>query len=224
MTVLDKIRTTSSPQDRLASVTAELETERRKLADAQANVETLSAADDATDAKLAAALADVDAIGVSIRLIETRLAGVQRKVAEAERVEAVKRNALRIKNVEKMLSVRFDHARAFSEHMAKAVAEYKALIRESQRAFIAFPGGVNAEALVASFALRQAVANELYRLDGIAPNDPRTGKDGVLPLPGPASPGMDYLDQPTDITPLADIIEAANKFASDVMHGRTVTR
>lgn len=228
MTIAEKIstavRAASSPQDRLAALTAELETERRKLADAQATVETLSVADDTSDAKLAAALAAVEAIRASIKLLDVRIAGVRRKVAEEAKARAVKERLGTIQRCEKLLAKRIEHAQRFVEHLTQAVAEYRELHALSNRAFMCFVGDASGVAQDAPAGvvlrvgeLQREIEREIFRLGG-READAALAKGKPPSFPGSAAP-LDSLDNPSALRPLVDVLAAANAYGSKVMRG-----
>jgi hypothetical protein len=153
--------------------------------------------------------------------LEKALASVEAKVAELARQRRLTEQSGVRQRVGKILDLRLDAAKAFTEHLTLLVRDFQHLCELSNKAYVAFPrdGSEPPEGIaLGNMELCSLVAGELFRLGNVPVITGREGVGGKTPsLPAPKSPNLDRHDQ---IKPLADVIEQANRFAHSLMEGK----
>jgi len=207
---------------------------RDQIATAQARVaELLLQQTAAAEASVTnpAAVADYDrataavaAANAEVARLETALAAVELKAAEAARQRLLAEQAGLRERVSKILDQRLDVAKRFTGNLELLVRDFRDLVNLSDKAYVAFPrmyGEPPDAVALGNVLLVQLVAAEMFRQGHVAPitGQPTTGRP-IPSLPGPKA-DYSFIELPERITPLADAIAEANKFAVATMEGRT---
>ncbi len=167
-------------------------------------------------------VADMVAASGEIERLELALAGIERKAAQLQASEQLaEQTALRAR-VAKLLDQRMAPAKRFEAAIGEAVRCFREIVDLSDRALMAWPGRQpDGGAAFSNLEISSLVAAELFRQGHVAivTGRPPSGRREIPPLPAPKAPGLEFIDMPERVKPLAAAIEEANAFAKKVMEG-----
>ncbi|HEV2546519.1 MAG TPA: hypothetical protein VGU20_04230 [Stellaceae bacterium] len=152
-----------------------------------------------------------------LRALRAAHAAAVEQKAERERLAFAELHKTQIRAIEQHLGARDTAAAEFATALAAAIEAYKVLVKRSEKALAASPGG-RAQFPMGSLCelgvIKTLIASELYRLTA------DSSMDQPLLFPGAKSPSLSLLQQPNKIEPLLAQIERASQHVKDVLKGR----
>jgi hypothetical protein len=218
---------TAAPEELAVGIRDQLALARAQLAELvrqQSEAAEASVTSPTAVADYERATAALDSANAEIARLETGLAAVERKAAEAARQRLLAEQAGLRERVGRILDQRLDVAKRFTGSLELLVRDFRELVELSQKAHVAFPR-INGEeppeaAALGDMLLVRFVAAELFRLGHVIPVTGREATGRLMPsLPGPKA-SFEFIEMPERIKPLADEIAECNRFAVATMEGR----
>lgn len=161
------------------------------------------------------------ALDAARRDAESRIAQLERRVADELRQRQAKAQFDLIGRVEAKFAKRDEHIAKMCEHLSAAVTEMHGAMKENSAIVAAWPFDVtDNEACLFGLFLRAAIRNELYRLSG----RPYISSDdrGNYDFPGAQNPTPFGDVRPESVKPLADKAKEASAYASQKMRDAPV--
>ena len=193
--------------------------------EAQRNA-ALLADDDATAAKL---YAELETLRGLARGHADKVALLEAEAAREEADAVVKRRADLIVRFEKKLAQADAEAEELQNLLAEAEKKFRRIITLRTDARAAWPigdshtnatAGTAEGAALSGAAVKRLLSWHLYRIGARPFLGGRPGEIKEEDFPGAACPRNEVRGRPLDITPFADALRAASKFAVDMMKGK----
>lgn len=163
--------------------------------------------------------AAIDASKAAVAKLQAAFDAAQRRVDAEAMARTVAETKGQRERVKAILSKRTQHATALSNAIAEAVKSFRALLAESDRALIAWPGRSPAGVALTSGEIVELVKTELYRLGGVpALGGAPIGRPGPA-FPGGRAPDLRTAGMPESLKSIADAFAEANAAAVRALDG-----
>ena len=214
-------------ETRLADARAALADATRQIGvlEAQRNA-ALLADDDPTAAKL---YAELETLRGLARGHADKVALLEQEAAREEAAAVIKRRADLIVRFEKKLAQADAEAEELQNLLAAAEKKFRRIVELGTDARAAWPigdshanavAGTAEGAALSGAAVKRLLSWHLYRIGAKPFLGGRPGEIKEEDFPGAACPRNEVRGRPLDITPFADALRAASKFAVDMMRGK----
>lgn len=197
-------------------------TRYESLTASQAAIAERSLQDEAAEREYAKVIEEMTAASADIERMELALTGMQRKAAERLQADQLAEQSALCARVSKILDQRTQAAKAFTLAIGEAVRSFREMVDLSDKAFMAWPSPQQPSGAAFSNAeLVALAAAEMFKQGHVVPitGRPPTGRREIPPLPAPKAPGLEFLELPERVKPLAESIEEANAFAKTLLEG-----
>ena len=214
-------------ETRLADARAALSDTSRKIGELEAKRNAaLLADDDPTAAKL---YGELETLRGLARGHADKVALLEAEAARDEADAVVKRRADLIVRFEKKLAEADREADELQNLLAQAEKKFRRIIELRTDARAAWPigdshanavAGTAEGAALSGAAVKRLLSWHLYRIGARPFLGGRPGEIKEEDFPGAACPRNEVRGRPLDITPFADALRAASKFAVDMMKGK----